>query len=113
MRINLLAPNAYKPHEAKILIAIGPCGGAAILATDSDWVSEEISMIGNNIEDLGISITPEHDAPALLLWEGVLKVVCYNPEDGGDTEYEGVCRPVSGPELDQLLNMTSHQSPEN
>lgn len=102
---NLLDPDFGKPHKARILIALGLCGAGIILATDSEWVSEEVSMISNNIDDIGISISPEHDAPALVLWEGDLKVVCYNPEDGGETEYDGECRSVHGLELAQLLDM--------
>lgn len=95
----------YKPHKAKILIAIGQCGASIILATDSEWVQNEIDAIGNSTDDIGISISPKHDAPALVLWEGQLTLSHYSDEDGGDTEYEGECRSVHGLELSQLLDM--------
>lgn len=108
---SVLHPEFHKPHEAKILLALGLNNLAIILATDSEWVEEEACSLGNSTDDIGILISPTFNAPALILWEGVLTVRNYNQEDGGETEYDGECRSVHGLELAQLLDMVPASHP--
>ena len=91
-----------KPHHARILIAVGINNFGIVLATDSEWVAEDVATIGNNIADIGIG-RDGYDGPAFILWEGDIS------SEGGETEYDGECYSVHGLELRQWMDM---QPPE-
>lgn len=104
MNINTL----YEPHPARILIALGLGRQAIVLATDSDWVEQELADIANDCDDVGILARKDYDKPpGIYLWTGTLRSICLNTPDTleYETEYHGEFKPVPVSDMEELLKM--------
>ena len=100
-------------HHARILIAVGLQRSAVVMATDSEWVAEEVSAVSPHCDDVGILEAKDYDEePGVYLWEGTLKWVPFMGDvTEGETSYHGKLRSVEPGELATLLAMNPPQEP--
>ena len=101
-------------EKARILIALGLCRKAVILATDSAWVEEEVDSISPDPDDIGILAASDYEhSPGIYLWEGTLSTVMCGSRDSPEpeTRYEGAVRPVYGREISHLLDTLRPPTP--
>ena len=103
--------NRMAPYRANILIAIGIKGRGLILATDSDYVEQEMRDIGDDPDELGILSPSDYDSAGIYLWTGTLQYVADGLGSGG-TEYDGELRLIACGELPDLLAMVPPTPPE-
>jgi hypothetical protein len=91
-------------HNAKILIAVGMGKHAIVISTDSEWVTEEVNVLGSDCDDLGVECEM---VEGLHLWEGVLKMEGTQTMEGyeGETVYVGKTRAIEAHELFDLVRM--------
>ena len=90
-------PAASEPHRVRAVIAVGMCGSSIVMSTDSEWMAEEVSLLGAGTDDVGIDVRGR--SPGVYLWEGTMRAT-----RDGDTVYEGEMRLLQRGQL-ELLGM--------
>ena len=100
----------------RALLAHSMNGTTVVLATDSDWIANDVQDISAYTDDIGLESPDAGQEAGFFLWEGEGRLVANHVGEGvydlPEPEYRGTLRRVSGAEAEVLLNMAPPEPPE-